>query len=747
MKNLKKHLSLFICIMLCMTMLPAGILSAQAASAPVVTVDGYIATLDYNGAEQVNKIYVGYMGTTDPGNISTWGDYSAKKLSHNCIQKPVDGSNYVLKNVGYYTILVNYNVGTYDYDVYFNIYNATAAGASAGKPVMSNSVASNKAVIDFNGAYKVNKVHYGFLGSEPGEYTNYSDFVATVSDRMIASSLTDGQAIELAKVGYYRFIVNYTDGYRDYDAVYTLKNEIAGSIQGMPSVTTDGYVATLGYNGASAVNKIYVGYMGNENPGDVKDWATYQAKVQKNSCTMAPADGAQFVLRDAGYYVFLVNYASGSSSVDTYYSAYVAQGVPEGYKVPFVSAVAGTNEVVFAQNGATTINKVFYGYIGETAPEYVDYYDYVAKAVDKVIDASATDGKKYGMSKVGYYRFIISYNNGGKDADAVYTIENTVAGKVAGIPAITENAGIVTLDYNDAGSVEKMYVGYMGTENPGTVNDWATYTAKRQSNICVTSPADAYQYFVKGEAGFYTFVINYTTNGVNADTYYTIEIREVLSETYGKPSVTQIVEGSNDVEFALNNAFKVNKVYYGYLGEENYDYVDYYDYVAKATDRKIDAEPTDGKVYRLGAAGYYRFIINYSDANSKTYDAVYTVCVDVEDPVTVSNDIYDNLEYIISDMEELEECDLLNLDAKGQEIYDMLKVAVNEVFALKDEGFMVSKAYVRETYSSEIADIADIVDSMTAEERAAFEYEMGKFNPTPANALINLFDININYGE
>ena len=94
-------------------------------------------------------------------------------------------------------------------------------------------------------------------------------------------------------------------------------------------------------------------------------------------------------------------------------------------------------------------------------------------------------------------------------------------------------------------------------------------------------------------------------------------------------------------------------------------------------------------------------------------------------------------------MADKEELESFNFDKKGQEIYDILKVSMEKIYALKDEGVLVSRDSVKEVCAEEIADIKAIVKDMNSDEKASFEYEINKLVAAPVNALINIFEINV----
>ena len=118
-----------------------------------------------------------------------------------------------------------------------------------------------------------------------------------------------------------------------------------------------------------------------------------------------------------------------------------------------------------------------------------------------------------------------------------------------------------------------------------------------------------------------------------------------------------------------------------------------------------------------------------------------------EEELLVSEDIYNSLEFAVYDMQEKDELEVFSFDEKGQIIYNHLKTCANEVYAMRETGLIVSNSYVRNTYNEQIQEIVDILDGMSPEERDAFEFEVNKLNTVVLKDLVDLFDVNINYGK
>ena len=118
-----------------------------------------------------------------------------------------------------------------------------------------------------------------------------------------------------------------------------------------------------------------------------------------------------------------------------------------------------------------------------------------------------------------------------------------------------------------------------------------------------------------------------------------------------------------------------------------------------------------------------------------------------EEELQASEDIYDSLEFAISDIDEKIEDEIFAFDEKGQAIFDLIDTCVRNVYALRETGVVLSNNYVRGKHATEISEITSILDGMTVEERDAFEFEINKMNTAALMDLVTLFDVNINYGK
>ena len=118
-----------------------------------------------------------------------------------------------------------------------------------------------------------------------------------------------------------------------------------------------------------------------------------------------------------------------------------------------------------------------------------------------------------------------------------------------------------------------------------------------------------------------------------------------------------------------------------------------------------------------------------------------------EEELQLSKEIYENLEFAISEIDEKLELEVFAFDEKGQAIFDLLDACVRETYGLKDTGVILSNNYVRGKHATEISEITSILDGMTVEERDAFEFQINQMNTVALKDLVILFDVNINYGK
>ncbi len=132
---------------------------------------------------------------------------------------------------------------------------------------------------------------------------------------------------------------------------------------------------------------------------------------------------------------------------------------------------------------------------------------------------------------------------------------------------------------------------------------------------------------------------------------------------------------------------------------------------------------------------------NNDDNNGDEEDNTETPPAYTEEQLEESRKIYDLLDGLLYDIEMAG--DVLELDEKGTEIFEILTTAADEVYALKFEDFVVSNTYVRRTYQAQILRINEINESLTDDEKAALEHEVLKLNVGILKDLMEVFQINL----
>jgi len=316
----------------------------------------------------------------------------------------------------------------------------------------------------------------------------------------------------------------------------------------------------------------------------------------------------------------------------------------EGTKLPSEPGVIPDNrlpQVVMndAGNGVTTdmrgswATRVYWGYIGTEEIEYKWFDDFrLGCGTEYTADFTPRANKSYYFTKVGYYRFVLKCIISGDNAenykykDMVYTFYYDGKSKVA-VPSLTMIDGnTVQINKNDL-AVTKLYYGNIGQENVpyGWFNDFwgkALGTKTYKVDFGVTY-GEQYKLVTKG---FYNFVIVYKdTAGATHELVYTVEAKEnigIITASGGKATLT-----------VDNVGGKVNKLYWGYIGESAEGVVNY-DTLKAACGGTLTGDWTmkTGRTYTLSKTGYYGFSVNYTMESfingaftNVTYDIIYIV--------------------------------------------------------------------------------------------------------------------------
>jgi len=272
----------------------------------------------------------------------------------------------------------------------------------------------------------------------------------------------------------------------------------------VPSVSGDGTAATLAGDGT---RRVYWGYIGTENT-EYKWFNDFKAQCGDTfTSEFDPKTDDKYPLEKAGYYRFVVNYIDDNGkSVDR---VFTFESGGQDVAVPAVT-VDG-NYAVIATDGAE-VNKLYYGYIGETETAYAGF----DRSVLTEADFSVKDGDTYLLNKAGYYRFVVNYKQGDRLVDKVYTVKVEQNG---GVPDVTYADGKVTLSTNGV-KVNKLYLAYNG-EEAVEVTSWTDYCEKAIARACYLTPSDESEYTL-ANSGCYTVLVNYFDGNKNVDKYFTI---------------------------------------------------------------------------------------------------------------------------------------------------------------------------------------------------------------------------------
>lgn len=292
---------------------------ADQAGAVAPTMEGGV--LHFNQST-VRKVYYGYVGA-EAVEYTDWSSF--KKTAGETLTAdfaPADGKEYLLTREGYYQFVVQYAWGNAVRDAVF-----TAKVEKNAVPVISNTVNNNLAVLH-KGKEDTVKVYYAYLGETAEASLKWADFRALESFTA-DYGVPDGKAYLLQKKGVYQFVVSYKNAAGTaHDLTYLVKVDAAAEEPAIQAVD-GGFM--LHHNSAVRVNKIYVGYMGEDTIPQVKTWEEYQTSYVSSYGVVSPADGATFSLSDLGYYVIVIDYYDGLTNrnifIRTVKGAYGASGI------------------------------------------------------------------------------------------------------------------------------------------------------------------------------------------------------------------------------------------------------------------------------------------------------------------------------------------------------------------------------------------------------------------------------------
>ncbi len=303
-------------------------------------------------------------------------------------------------------------------------------------PLVVLNEEGNGVVTDMRGSWAT-RVYWGNIGAEDIEYRYFeqglqipagTDYVADYAPR-------DEKGYYFTKPGYYRFvlkcIVSGTDAsnYEYKDVVYTFyydgKAEVA-----VPSIEmVDGNHVAVKGNGI-AIKKFYYGNIGNTNVpySWFNDFWSKSLATKSYKAVYTPKGDTVVTLSTKGYYNFVIVYDDENGvQKELVYTVKAEDNVG-------IIAADGASAVVNLDDIGGTVNKLYWGYVGEDATAVVDYATLKAAAGDTFLgDWDVKDGEQYALDKTGCYGFLVNYTtkcliNGDENTpvnyDILYIIEN-----------------------------------------------------------------------------------------------------------------------------------------------------------------------------------------------------------------------------------------------------------------------------------------------------------------------------------
>ncbi len=132
-----------------------------------------------------------------------------------------------------------------------------------------------------------------------------------------------------------------------------------------------------------------------------------------------------------------------------------------------------------------------------------------------------------------------------------------------------------------------------------------------------------------------------------------------------------------------------------------------------------------------------------NEEDNTTQKPTYT-----EEELIDSEEIYGLLEMVLEVVEL--NGDMVTFDEKGARVFELLMNGVSEVYALQDEGIVISNTYVRSLYAESAQEIRNIVQGdgtdeypgMTDEEKEAFKSALINLNAGAFLQLAQIFNVN-----
>lgn len=410
--------------------------------------------------------------------------------------------------------------------------------------------------------------------------------------------------------------------------------------------------------------------------------------VDESSITVATEEDTTYILSDNGnevdrfeatgegayafteltesveYGVQAVYSREQSVEAEVVYTPSEVVNVTTVYVVP--ELVQNENNVELNYNSAETVKSMGCAYIGETYDtEVLDLttflalgkeYGTVNGSVGYKSYAAPVDGKVVPMNVNGYYAFYVKYEDretGAVNQDFyVFQCEDGVALEDFQInrPILTQNDNSLILGYNGVAPVSCLCYTYVGSENPGEVSDWATYTTLGKARKAIngskgyekvsTELVDGYAIDMS-YGGYYVTYVKYTDeNGAVQEDYAVWE----CANDFEAPEFVEVAEDEKMTVTLDTHDYTVISMGYSYTGATAHEFGEweyYTSYGKKYEENAVDGE-NKGYIKAYGATDGEQFVLTMPESctSSRCFYTCYIKYVDKEGAIQYASYIY-----------------------------------------------------------------------------------------------------------
>lgn len=390
-----------------------------------------------------------------------------------------------------------------------------------------------------------------------------------------------------------------------------------------PYFTAEGSKLTLHTNGQTVSG---IKYMYTDREYEYTSWNAYVREGKKNTEMNSTAgyrslryftDGYTFRVEEAGWYNFIITYNGKASECFAPVRVSIVSNEP---------SIRVSGAAITIDPGDFTVNGVKWVYAGESECNCTTWAQMYSKGLeDKLHNGSAGyrtltgdfTSTEYTFDVSGWYAFLITYNMGEVICNVQITNGST-------LPYVTAADGFLTVHFGDYAVTGCKYI---WTENAFQYTTWSKFVAAGKLNTTANT-ATGYR-TIKSctdgcsvpatRTGYYTFVLNYTTDGQVGETAVTVNVSSGAS----LPSAT--ADGDDSIITVNHEDVTLTNIKYMYAGSEPYTYTNLTEFAAKGKEH-IAANTTTGyrsittnmntaagTAIKVDTAGWYTFILTYTD--------------------------------------------------------------------------------------------------------------------------------------